>query len=146
MSGTSKLPPNSVRRLASASNVRSASHSDAVNKHSRAVTDGGFDLDAILKKKKNGCFVLFYATWCPFSQMFLPIFEKNAEKKGLDCARVTIDDKASLFEKFGVEYMPTVIYFKNGKVSKRLDAAPHVGLSEKQLQDLVKSCTAAPMA
>jgi thiol-disulfide isomerase/thioredoxin len=25
---------------------------------------------------KDGAFVLFYATWCPFSQRFLPVFEE----------------------------------------------------------------------
>ena len=110
-----------------------------VNKHSCAIESGKFDFDMLL-----GChddvFALFYATWCPYSRMFLPIFEKHAEGKGLDCVRITIDDKASLFDKYRVEYMPTIIYFKNGRPERRLDAAPHVGLSEKQLLDLIASC------
>jgi thioredoxin-like negative regulator of GroEL len=139
MSGTSKLLSNSVRQLASASNGKYAGSFDAVNKHSRAITDGRFDLDAALKSKKE-VFALFYAIWCPFSQQFLPHFEKHAEGKGHDCVRITIDDKESLFDKYNVEYMPTVIYFKNGKPKKRLDATPRVGLSEKQLLDLLASC------
>lgn len=110
-----------------------------INKHSRAITDGRFDLDTVLKSKDK-VFVLFYATWCPFSLQFLPIFEKHAERKGRNCVRVTIDDKASLFDKYKVEYMPTVIFFEKGKPSKRLDATPHVGLSERQLLDLLNSC------
>jgi len=97
------------------------------------------DLESALKKKKK-VFALFYATWCPFSQAFLPHFQKHAEGKGHDCVRVTIDDRESLFDKYHVEYMPTVIYFKNGKPAKRLDATPRVGLSEKQLLDLLASC------
>jgi thiol-disulfide isomerase/thioredoxin len=139
MSGTSKLPPNSVRQLASASRGERASYLDAVNKHSCAVADGRFDMDKILTCNEK-VFALFYATWCPFSMAFLPYFQKHAEGKGHNCVRITIDDKASLFEKYKVEYMPTIIYFKNGKVAKRLDAAPHVGLNEQQLLDLLDKC------
>jgi thiol-disulfide isomerase/thioredoxin len=110
-----------------------------INKHSRAITDGRFDLDGILKSKKK-VFALFYATWCPFSMAFLPHFQKHAEGKGHDCVRITIDDKESLFDKYGVEYMPTIIFFKNGKPENRLDATPRVGLSEKQLLDLLAAC------
>jgi len=31
-----------------------------------------------LVKSKDGIFVLFYASWCPFSLNFLPIYEKHA--------------------------------------------------------------------
>jgi len=27
-------------------------------------------------RSKDKAFVLFYATWCPFSQRFLPLFEE----------------------------------------------------------------------
>jgi thioredoxin 1 len=110
-----------------------------INKHSLAITKGKFDLEEQLRSKDKA-FVLFYATWCPYSQMFLPIFERHAEARGLQSVRVTIDDKASLFDRYGVEYMPTVIFFQNGKPSKRLDATPHVGLSEEQFLNLIASC------
>ena len=110
-----------------------------INKHSRAITEGGFDLDKILGKEKR-VFALFYATWCPYSTGFLPYFQKHAEANGHDCVRITIDDKAGLFKKYGVEYMPTVIFFKDGKVAERIDAAPHIGLTEKQLLDLLDKC------
>jgi thioredoxin-like negative regulator of GroEL len=109
------------------------------SKRSRAVTGSRIDLDGVLKSKKR-VFALFYATWCPFSLAFLPVFEKHAEGKGHDCVRITIDDRESLFDKYKVEYMPTVIFFKNGKPQKRLDATPRVGLSEKQLLDLLEKC------
>jgi len=100
------------------------------------------DIETALKTKKN-VFALFYATWCPFSQAFLPHFQKHAEGSGRDCVRITIDEKEALFDKYNVQYMPTVIYFKDGKPERRLDATPRVGLTEKQLLDLLKSCDAA---
>jgi hypothetical protein len=47
-----------------------------------------------------------------------------------------IDDKPSLCERFAVEYFPTVIMFDKGKVAKRLDAKPGIGLNRKQLAEL----------
>ncbi len=36
------------------------------------------DLEKILQTKDT-FFILFYAEWCPFSQRFLPIFERCAK-------------------------------------------------------------------
>ena len=86
-----------------------------------------------LIKSKEKAFVLFYASWCPFSQRFLPIFEEYEEVNPEECIKVVIDDKPDVCEQYSIEYYPTVILFKNGKVHKRLDAEPGVGLSKKQL-------------
>ena len=83
--------------------------------------------------------VLFYASWCPFSQRFLPIFEEYEKSNPESCMRIMIDDKPRLCERFEVEYFPTVIIFEKGKVAKRLDAAPGVGLDKQQLSKLIES-------
>ena len=89
-------------------------------------------------KQKDKAFVLFYATWCPFSQRFLPIFEEYAKSNPKECLSVIIDDKPDVCEEYSIEYYPTVILFKKGKVHKRLDAQPGVGLNRKQLKDLTE--------
>ena len=53
------------------------------------------------------------------------------------CLRVVTDDKTSLCEKYSVDFVPTVLIFEKGKVTKRLDAEPHEGLSEAQLRKLL---------
>jgi thioredoxin 1 len=102
-------------------------------------TDVDYGLDHMLKSKDK-VFVLFYASWCPFSQEFLPMFEKFAEGKTQSCTRVKTDDKASLCEEYSIDVVPTVIFFKNGKIAKRLDGMPGVGLDEKQLMDFTSKC------
>ena len=98
--------------------------------------DVEYDLYKALKTKGK-VFVLFYASWCPFSQRFLPIFEKYTQDNPQNCVRVKIDDKAKLCEKYSVEVVPTVLLFEKGKVAKRLDAERGIGLSEEQLKKLV---------
>jgi len=90
-------------------------------------------------KSKEKAFVLFYATWCPYSQRFLPIFEEYAKNNPQECVSVIIDDKPDLCEKYEIEYYPTVLMFKKGTVEKRLDATPGLGLTKKQLKDLTAS-------
>src|SRR5271157_6648219 len=87
-------------------------------------------------RSKDKAFVLFYATWCPFSQRFLPIFEEYSKSNPEECLSVIVDDEPDVCEEYAIEYYPTVIMFENGKVRKRLDAEPGVGLNKKQLKDL----------
>ena len=90
-----------------------------------------------LVKSKNKVVVLFYASWCPFSQRFLPTFEKYSKSKPENCLRIITDDKPILCEKYEVDVVPTVLIFEKGKVTKRLDGAAGIGLSEKQLLEFV---------
>lgn len=93
------------------------------------------DVETVLQSKDKA-FVLFYATWCPFSQRFLPVFKEYAKTNPDECISVAIDFKPELCDKYGIEYYPTVLLFKKGKVKKRLDAEPGVGLTKDQLSKL----------
>jgi thiol-disulfide isomerase/thioredoxin len=97
-----------------------------------------YSLEYLLTSKDN-VFVLFYASWCPFSQSFLPVFNNFSQDKSHNCARVVIDDKASLCEKYSVDIVPTVILFEKGKIKKRLDGVPGEGLTEKKLMKFAKA-------
>jgi thiol-disulfide isomerase/thioredoxin len=90
--------------------------------------------------KDRAC-VLFYATWCYFSQRFLPIFEKYAQLNPNECLSVIFDDKPNLCDEYAIEYYPTVILFKERTMDKRLDAKPGIGLSKKQLVEFTKDET-----
>jgi len=93
-----------------------------------------------LMASKDGIFILFYASWCPFSQRFLPVYEKHAQTRERDFVRFVADDAEDLCDEHGIEVFPTVLYFKDGKVSKRLDGEYHVGLSERELTGLMEAC------
>jgi thioredoxin 1 len=90
-------------------------------------------------KAKEKAFVLFYASWCPHSQRFLPIFTEYTKSHPKDCLSVKIDSKPELCDKYSIEYYPTVLLFKKGKVAKRLDAIPGEGLTKAQLVELTSN-------
>ena len=84
--------------------------------------------------QKDKAFVLFYTTWCPFSQRFLPIFEEYARKNPKECLSIIVDDRPDVCEEYSIDYYPTVILFKKGNIRGRLDAEPGIGLDENQLK------------
>jgi len=96
------------------------------------------DLDTVLESKDK-VFVLFYASWCPHSQRFLPIFQEYSKSNPNECISVVIDDKPELCDKYSIEYYPTVILFRRGKVDKRLDATPGMGINKSQLSELTST-------
>ena len=95
---------------------------------------------AELLKSSDRVFVLFYASWCPFSLAFLPIYEKHAAAGEPLFVRMTLDGNERLFDEHGIEVYPTVIFFKAGKIHKRLDGRHLAGLKENQLTELIVSC------
>ena len=89
---------------------------------------------------KDKAFVLFYESWCPFSQRFLPVFNKFTQTQTKECVKVVADYKMRLCDKFSVEVFPTVLFFEKGKVSKRLDGEAGVGLNQRQLESFAEQC------
>ena len=76
----------------------------------------------------------FYADWCGPCKMLLPILERFAEENpGTDIFEINVDNAPDLSEKYGVESIPTLILFKDGKEEKRL-----IGLqNEATLKDFI---------
>jgi thioredoxin-like negative regulator of GroEL len=96
----------------------------------------------IVLQSEERIIALIYASWCPFCIRFLPVFEHA-------CAGYTggkykfflfQDDQEIMTDEYMVEVVPTVLFFKNGALVKRLDGTLGVGLDEKQLSDFIQSC------
>ena len=83
--------------------------------------------------------VLFYTSWCPYSRMFLPIFERFAQSHEGSCVRVLLDDGDPLWDKYEIRVVPTVLLFQKGKVAQRLDGVPGEGLTDVQFQEFARS-------
>ena len=103
-----------------------------------ALVNSERDLREILRATGR-VIALFHASWCPFCVRFLPIFKKHAEKEGRHFVIVQ-DDQETIADQYSVKVYPTVLFFENGVISKRLDGVLGVGLDEKQLAELVSLC------
>ena len=83
---------------------------------------------------------LFYSAWCPFCIRFLPVFEKHSKPGSGNFLRVLIDGMPSTEDKYAIEVVPTVIFFKDGAVKRWLDGILGAGLDEAKLTSFLKDC------
>jgi thiol-disulfide isomerase/thioredoxin len=111
-----------------------------VKAESCPLLQNGEDLEKAIRELDH-VFVLFYASWCPFSRMFLPSFLDKAAKGEPCYRRILADEDEDLADRYGVEVYPTVLFFRKGKLEKRLDGTYHVGLSQEKLDDFVEFCS-----
>ena len=102
------------------------------------------DLERLLKKNKR-VLALFYASWCPYCRIFLPVFDKNVSNRRFNLVlRVKVDDYDNpLWDEYSIKAVPTIIFFDEGQVSRRLDGRLGYGLNEKEFKDWL-ACTADP--
>jgi thioredoxin 1 len=64
----------------------------------------------------------FWAGWCMPCKIFSPVIESLADEMDgrASFAKVDIDENQSLAVRYGIESIPTVLFFKDGKVVDRL--------------------------
>jgi thioredoxin 1 len=72
----------------------------------------------------------FWAEWCGPCKMIGPIVEEIAgETEGSAVvAKLNVDNESQLAQKYGVRSIPTLLFFKNGKV-----VGKHIGFAQKKV-------------
>ncbi|GAC1649164.1 MAG: thioredoxin [Gemmatimonadaceae bacterium] len=97
-----------------------------------AVTDATFDQQVV---KQEGLTVVdFWATWCGPCRMVAPILDQlAAEYSGkVRVAKVDVDANGQTATKFNVRSIPTLLFFKNGKlVDQIVGALPKAQIESK---------------
>lgn len=64
----------------------------------------------------------FFATWCGPCQMLTPVLEEfDEEENEIKIVKVNIDEETKLSIENGVQVVPTLILYNNGKLVKRLE-------------------------
>ena len=87
------------------------------------------EFDQILSSFSGVILADFFATWCGPCKMQLPIIEEfSGEMEGkATIGKVNVDEELELAQSFGIQSIPTLILFKDGKPVKKL-----VGLHSKE--------------
>ncbi|MBI2936721.1 MAG: thioredoxin family protein [Thaumarchaeota archaeon] len=98
--------------------------------------------DALLEKTlkdERPVVIMFYATYCPYSRRFAPIFEQYSRDPHYTFAKADItDDDNPLWDRYDIPAVPTVIAFKNGLEASRRNAVHGFGLTEEDFTALLK--------
>jgi thioredoxin 1 len=113
--------------------------SPSVEEDACVLLDDERELDAAIASRDK-LMVLFYASWCPFSQAFLPVYLAHAAAGEPCYARIVVDSGDPVVEKYAIDVFPTVLFFEKGAPVQRLDGGFHRGLSQGQLKDFARRC------
>ena len=84
------------------------------------------EFDDLIKQNRY-VLVDFWATWCAPCRMVAPVIEKIADQytEKVIVAKVDVDEQQELAIRYGIQTIPTIIFFKEGKLaSKEIGVKP----------------------
>jgi thioredoxin 1 len=105
-----------------------------MSKNILTLTNGNFETE--VKKPGAPILVDFWAEWCGPCRMVAPVLEKLADEMDgkVRIGKVNVDDESSLAGRYGIQSIPTLLLFKDGKVVDQYIGATSRDVLVKMLQ------------
>jgi thioredoxin 1 len=91
---------------------------------------------ADLIQSEKPVLVDFFADWCGPCKMMAPILQQVKAKMGDDIriVKIDVDKNTAVAQTFGIQGVPTLIIFKQGKVKWRQSGVVQAGMLEEVLR------------
>jgi thioredoxin 1 len=81
----------------------------------------------------------FWAEWCGPCRMIGPFVEELAEKyeEKVFIGKLNVDENEEVTAQFGIRSVPTLLFFKNGKLADKLVGAASKNIIEEKIKALL---------
>ena len=101
------------------------------------VTTGTFEAEVV--KSAIPVVADFWAEWCGPCRMIAPVLEALAKdyKDKLKVVKINVDEEPDLASRYGIQSIPTMLFFKGGQMVKQQIGAVPRPVLEKIVKELV---------
>lgn len=91
------------------------------------------DFDEAIQSTDDIIIVDFWASWCGPCRMIAPVLEElDSEVADVSVMKVNVDNEPELADRFAIEAIPTLLFFKKGELVKK-----KTGLYPRDALDLI---------
>jgi thioredoxin 1 len=102
----------------------------------KLIKEGEFDAEVV--QSSLPVVVDFYTTWCGPCKLLAPMLDELAGPLAnqVKFVKINVDEAPALSQRFDIQAIPTLIFFKNGKVADKLIGLPSKDTLKTHLDSL----------
>lgn len=97
------------------------------------------EYESVIKSATDKVIIVdFFATWCNPCKMLAPVLEELAKKSDkVEVYKVDVDDNSKLADDLDIHSVPTLLFYKDGKIVKQVMGFQPLAALEKAVDTIL---------